>query len=89
MKYVRYSIAALGVLVILFWAGHWVFAKEHMDSPFAYPVIARGNISWGAVAAGLLGTTWKERFLFAGFGAAGTWILLHGVYFYHVQMFPS
>lgn len=86
MKYVRYAIAALGVLTVLFWASHYVFAKEHLESPFAYPVIARGNITWGAISAGLLGNTWKQRFLFAGFGATAVWILLHAVYVYHQHM---
>lgn len=87
MKYVRYSIAALGLLIILAWAGNWVFAKEYLGSPFAASTMARGVIIWGALAAGLLANTWKKRFAFAGLGALGVVVLLYCVSMYHQRAF--
>lgn len=88
MKYARYSFAGLGLLLILVYAGNWVFAKEYLGSPFASSTMGRGIIIWGALATCLLANTWKERIAFAGLGGLGAWALLYGVYFYHMQIFP-
>ncbi|MDQ1920961.1 hypothetical protein [Massilia pseudoviolaceinigra] len=85
MKYVRYTFAGLGLLFVLVWAGQWVFAKENLGSPLA---IGLGPIIWGALAAGLLATTWKMRFALAAAGGLGAWALLYGVYLYNLRMFP-
>lgn len=89
MKYVRYSFAGFFLLMILLWDGHWIFAKEHIGSPFASPLMVRGSIMWGALAAGLLANTWKKRFAFAALGGFGAWALLHLVYMYHLHRFPA
>lgn len=88
MKYVRYTIAGLLFLLVLVWAGNWVFAKGFLGSPFASPLMARGVVMWGALAAGLLATTWKRGLAFAGLGGLGAWALLHGVFIYHQHFFP-
>lgn len=75
MRYVRYSFAALGILLILAYAGNWVFAKEHLGSPFASSTMARGMIMWGVIAGGLLAHSWKSRIVFGGLGGLGAWAL--------------
>ena len=87
MKYVRYSIAALGLLIVLLWCGNWIFAKEYLGSPFAAPTMARGVIIWGALAFGILADTWKKRIVFAGAGALAAWALLHGAFYYNQHVF--
>jgi len=89
VKYIRYTFAGLGFFLVLAYAGNWIFAKEHLGSPFASPSMARGMIIWGALAGGLLARTWKSRIVFIGLGGLGAWALLHGVYTYHLKNFPS
>lgn len=89
MKYVRYSIAGLGFLLVLAWAGNWIFAKEYLGSPFASHTVARGMIILGALAAGLLAKTWQSRIALAGLGGLGTWAFLHIVFIYHQHAFQT
>jgi hypothetical protein len=89
MKYVRYALVALGLLTILAWAGNWVFAKEHINSPFAYPFMARSIIIWGALVGALLAGTWKSRIVFIGLGGLAAWLVLHAAYSYHLHNFPA
>jgi hypothetical protein len=88
MKYVRYTIAGLVFLLFLAWAGNWVFAKEFLGSPFAFPATAQSMIVLAAAASGLLANTWKKGLAFAGLGGLGAWALLHGVFIFHQHAFP-